>query len=76
MLRIESGENAMFKLTALLDDEADYNDMYQSLVIRESTFKKYGIDEIIQNKIYDRRILYTYRELSNMGFIMVIEDDE
>ncbi len=76
MLRIESGENAMFKLTALLDDEADYNDMYQSLVIRESTFEKYGIDEIIQNKIYDRRILYTYRELSNMGFIMVIEDDE
>lgn len=76
MLKIESGGEVMFKLRALLNYEEDYNEMYQSLVICESTFEKYGIDEIIQNRIYDRRILYTYRELSDMGFIMVIEDDE
>jgi len=76
MLVIEPGKEVDFTITALLDEGYDHNVYLQSLMIRQSTLEKYGLDEIIKQGIYDRRFLYTYRELEGMGFIFVIEDEE
>ena len=45
-------------------------DQIALIVLKKSTYEKYTIEEIRENRIMDYGVVYTYRNLEKMGFVI------